>query len=484
VTKIILNGTEVEVDPKEPLIAACFGNGAPVPHYCYHPSMEPHGSCRLCQVEVQEGDRPPRVAAACRTTPTEGMVVNTNAETALDVRREVMEFLLKNHPLDCPICDKAGECALQEHTYALGVDTSRTLEPKQQEAKRRSLGEVIVLDNERCILCTRCVRFFEEIQGRAQLTVAGRGGHSHIDTFGGRDLTGNYQGCITDSCPVGALTLKAFRFQARSWNLLKRASTCGECSRGCSISVEVLRKRDVKRIRPRINPEINKWWICDHGRLSFPKANTENRLDGAVIRSARGALEGAGVEAALEQVRNAYSVHKKHALVVSPWITVEEGEVLETLATELGAALIFVSPPESELKDDFLHTGDPCPNRRGLEELGFEGKSAEEVIEFIGETETVTLVGERIVDLIGKTALGALPGKLRLFVFDCHTLEVAAVQVCIGIPNWVERGGHWINIDGKRGPISSARPTPPQVRPLRSLIGDLVHDEAPTEVPS
>ena len=483
-TKIILNGTEIEVDPKQPIIAACFANGVHVPHYCYHPSMEPHGSCRLCQVEVTEGDRPPRVAAACRTSPTEGMVVNTTAESALAVRREVMEFTLKNHPLDCPICDKAGECALQEHTYALGVEESHSVEPRQQEEKRRSLGDVIVLDNERCILCTRCVRFFEEIQGVAQLTVAGRGAHSYIDTFGGRELTGNYQGCITDLCPVGALTLKAFRFQARSWNLFKRASTCGECSRGCSVSVEVLRKRDVKRIRPRINPEVNGWWMCDRGRLSFPKANIDGRLDGAMLRSGFGTLERAGVGATLDRIRGAYAAQDKHALVLSPWLTVEEGEALKALAEMLGAKSVFVSPPESELKDDFLHTGDPCPNRRGLTELGFEGKTAEEVIESLGEAETVTLVGERITQLLGEEALTALPAKQRVFILDVQAFDAPAVQACVGVPNWVERPGTWVNLDGKRGPISAARPAPPQVRPLTSLIGDLAADAIRTEVSS
>lgn len=479
-TKILLNGREVEADPKKNLIVACHDNGFGVPHYCYHPSMEPKGSCRLCQVEVQEGDRPPRIAAACRTPVSEGMIVDTLSEKALDVRREVMEFTLKNHPLDCAICDKAGECALQEHTYALGQDTGMSAEPRQKEDKRISLGDKILLDRERCILCTRCVRFFEEITGEAQLVNAGRGAHTYIDTFGGRDLHGNYQGCITDLCPVGALTLKAFRFQARSWNLLKRASTCGECSRGCSISVEVLRKQDVKRLRPRFNPEINRWWMCDVGRHAFPKANPENRLAGAVIRGYSG-LESASIDAALESVRNAYSAHEKHALVVSPWVTVEEGEALKALAESLGAEPIFLSPSENEFKDDFLHTGDPAPNRRGLEELGFTGKTPEEVLELLGTVDTATLFGERIAELIGEEALAGLPPKQRIFVFDCQPLDAPGVRACIGIPNWVERFGHWVNVDGLRGPISAARPMPPGLRPAVSLIADLTPAVAEAE---
>jgi len=485
VTKIILNGTEIEVDPKKPLIQSCFDNGVHVPHYCYHPSMPPEGACRLCQVEVKEGERPPRVAAACRTTPSEGMVVNTTAESARAGRREVMEFLLKNHPLDCPICDKAGECTLQEHTYSLGVTTGHSAEPRRDLPKRRRLSDKIVLDNERCILCTRCVRFFSEILGKPQLTVAGRGSHSWLDTFAGRELTGNYQGCITDLCPVGALTLDQFRFQARVWNLFKRASTCGECSRGCSISVEVLRKREVKRLRPRFNPEVNRWWMCDHGRLSFPLANVEDRLDGAVLRSGHGPLEPAGVDATLERIRGAYAAHETHALVASPWITIEEGEVLKQLAERLGAKPVFVSPPESELKDDFLHTGDPCPNRRGLTDLGFEGKSAEEVLSGLAGAETVTLVGERIVQLLGEAALAALPPKQRVFVLDVRAFDAPAVQACVGVPLWVERRGTWVNVDGLRGPISIARPAPSKVRPLKKLLSDLASEAAAgTEVSS
>jgi NADH-quinone oxidoreductase subunit G len=269
VTKIIVNGREIEADPKKPLIHACHTNGVDVPMYCYHPGLTPVGSCRICQVEVKQGDQPARVVVACRTNVAEGMVVNTESPKAHETRRECLEFLLKNHPLDCPICDKAGECDLQDYSFQEGQSEGRTHEPRRKLEKRKSLGDVIVLDEERCILCSRCVRFFEEVPKKAQLTVADLGSRSVISTFGDKPLQGNYQGNIADICPVGALTLKEFRFQARVWNLSKHLSTCAECSRGCSTSVEVLRGGEVKRFRPHYNPDVNKWWMCDVGRFAF-----------------------------------------------------------------------------------------------------------------------------------------------------------------------------------------------------------------------
>jgi NADH-quinone oxidoreductase subunit G len=267
--KITVDGREVEVDPKQPLIRACHDQGVDVPMYCYHPGLTPVGSCRICQVEVKQGEMPPRVVVACRTPIAEGMVVNTQAPGAHEARKQCLEFLLKNHPLDCPICDKAGECDLQDYSFAEGQGEGRSSEPRRKLAKRKDLGEVIVLDQERCILCSRCVRFFEDVTHKAQLTVSGLGSRSVISTFGDRPLDGNYQGNVADICPVGALTLKEFRFQARVWNLTKTASTCAECSRGCATTVEVLRRGNVKRFRPRYDGDVNEWWMCDTGRFAF-----------------------------------------------------------------------------------------------------------------------------------------------------------------------------------------------------------------------
>jgi len=471
VTKIILNGREVEADPKKPLIAACFKHASHVPHYCYHPGLTPVGSCRICQVSVQEGDRPARVVVACRTPVSEGMVVDTESEAAHATRRECLEFLLKDHPLDCPICDKAGECTLQDYTYQEGQDTGVSAEPRQNFEKRKSLGDKIVLDQERCILCSRCVRFFEEVPGKAQLTVSGLGSRSKIETFGDRPLEGNYQGNITDICPVGALTFKQFRFQARVWNLFKKSSTCGECSRGCAVSVEVLRKGEVKRIRPRYDAEVNQWWICDVGRMALEGANPCERAP-ALLRGYAG-LEPVEVEDGLEAVRAAHRAHERHALVVSPWITIEEGRALLDLAQSIGATPTLLSPPSNGLEDDLLHTGDPGPNRRGLVELGFEARSPEEVLELLAGAETAVLFGERIAELIGHEGLAGLPSDLRAFLFDVEVPEAACLRGTFGLANWVERSGTWVNVDGHAGRIRPARPMPAGLRLPLDIVAAL-----------
>jgi len=472
VTKIIINGREVEADPKKPLIHACHQHAANVPMYCYHPGLTPVGSCRICQVEVKVGEMPPRVVVACRTPVSEGMVVNTEAPGAHAARKQCLEFLLKNHPLDCPICDKAGECDLQDYSFAEGQGEGRSVEPRRKLEKRHSLGDVIVLDQERCILCSRCVRFFEDVTKKPQLTVSGLGSRSVISTFMDRPLEGNYQGNVADICPVGALTLKKFRFQARVWNLEKHASTCGECSRGCSISIEVLRRKDVKRVRPRFDPEVNEWWMCDHGRFSFEHFNAEGRIPGALIHGSRGdqAVDPAD---ALGTVADTLAVHARPVIVGSPWLTVEEGAALLRLAERFDARPVFVSPPESELKDDFLHTGDPCPNRRGLVELGFEARTAEQALALVAGAESALLVGERIGELLGAEGLRALPRSTRAILFDTHPVTAPALHVSIGVPNAAERLGTWINVDGHAGRLAAARPAPPGVAPLTRTLAEL-----------
>jgi NADH-quinone oxidoreductase subunit G len=477
VTKIVVNGREVEADPKKPLIAACHAAGVDVPTYCYHPGLEPVGSCRICQVEVKQGEVPARVVVACRTPVAEGMVVNTESERAHQTRRECLEFLLKNHPLDCPICDKAGECDLQDFAYGEGQSSGRTNEPRRKLEKRKSLGDVIVLDEERCILCSRCVRFFEEVPKKAQLTVSDLGSRSVISTFQDRPLTGNYQGNIADLCPVGALTLKSFRFQARVWNLLKTASTCAECSRGCSTQVEVLRNGEVKRFRPRENLDVNRWWMCDVGRFAFGPVNRADRAPGALVRGAQG-LEVAPPEEALAILADILSIHPAAELIASPFLTVEEGEAVLAFARARKLAPRFLSPAPNGLKDDLLHTGDPCPNRRGLADLGFEAIEPAAALERLAAAESAVLIGDRIGELVGLEGLASLPASLRLVAFDCAAFDVPALDALIGLPTHVERTGTWVNVDGFRGPISAAKPPPPGVRTLVRHLQSLAAPKA------
>ncbi|MBK8978212.1 MAG: (2Fe-2S)-binding protein [Planctomycetes bacterium] len=494
--KIQLNGSEVEADPSQPLIRACHDHGVDVPMYCYHPGLHPVGSCRICQVEVKQGEAPPRVVAACRTSVAPGMVVDTESPKAHETRRECLEFLLKNHPLDCPICDKAGECDLQDYAFQEGQGEGRSSEPRRKLHKRRSLGDVIVLDEERCILCSRCVRFFEDVTGTAQLAVTGLGARSVIDTFMGRPLTGNYQGNVADICPVGALTLKRFRFQARVWNLTKTVSHCAECSRGCAITVEVLRRKQVKRFRPRFDPNVNQYWMCDTGRFAFdhveipacePGELTGGRLTDAVQRGAHGVagqgvagsgvgargLEAVDVDRALGRAADALTGAAARAIVLSPFVTQEEAGAALELARTLGAEVCFVSPPPNGLQDDLLHTGDPCPNRKGLETLGVPGLGADDVRARLAKAGVAVLVGERVQELIGLERLAALTGGVRLIVLDLVAHDLPGLEVALGVPCHVEKQGHWLNVDGLRRDLAIARSAPAGVEPLTRLLGQL-----------
>jgi len=468
-TKITLNGREVEADPTKPLIHACHAGGVDVPAYCYHPGLTPVGSCRICQVEVKQGEAPARVVVACRTPVAEGMVVETESPRAHETRRECLEFLLKNHPLDCPICDKAGECDLQDYAYAEGQGEGRSVEPRRRLDKRKSLGDVIVLDEERCVLCSRCVRFMEEVPKTPQLTVGGLGSRSVIETFMDRPLSGNYQGNLADVCPVGALTLKPFRFQARVWNLKKTPSTCGECSRGCATSVEVLRSGDVKRIRPRYDADVNTWWMCDTGRFAFDPLNLEDRIVGGLARQGNTVRQVDAEDAAAATAR-ILTAERPAFVAVTPWVTQEEGKAIRALAAEWKLPTYLVSPSANGLEDDLLHTGDPAPNRRGLVELGFQAKSPAEVLALLHSQSAAWLVGERMTALLGAANLAAVAGHKRVALFDVLPVDGPAIEVFASVPIYVERAGTWLNVDGVVRTLQSARPLPSGFPTLERLI--------------
>jgi NADH-quinone oxidoreductase subunit G len=249
-------------------------NGVDVPHYCWHPKLSIDGSCRLCQVEI-EGF--PKLQIACNTPVKDGMVVRTDTERVRRAREGVMELLLVNHPLDCPICDKAGECKLQDYAYEYGLGHARTREPRRALKKKAELGPTIVLDQERCILCRRCVRFCREVPGTGELAVFARGDHSVLDIHEGYPLDNDYSMNVADICPVGALTTKDFRFKVRVWFLDDEPGVCTGCSNGCNVHLGVANNK-VYRYVPRRNDAVNDTWICDEGRLSYKRIAAPDRV--------------------------------------------------------------------------------------------------------------------------------------------------------------------------------------------------------------
>jgi NADH-quinone oxidoreductase subunit G len=283
--RITVDGIEFEVAEGRTILQALddlgvLMNGVDVPHYCWHPKLTIDGSCRLCQVEI-EGV--PKLQIACNTPVADGMKIHTQTERVRNAREGVMELLLVNHPLDCPICDQAGECKLQDYAFEYGQPHARTQEPRRAGKKRVDLGPTIVFDQERCILCRRCVRFCREVPGTGELSVFARGDRSVIETFPETPLSNDYSMNVADICPVGALTTKDFRFKIRVWFLEDVEGVCTGCARGCNVYAGVANNR-VYRYVPRRNDAVNQTWMCDEGRLTYKRIGADDRIDQPAVR--------------------------------------------------------------------------------------------------------------------------------------------------------------------------------------------------------
>ncbi|HXV77214.1 MAG TPA: 2Fe-2S iron-sulfur cluster-binding protein, partial [Candidatus Polarisedimenticolaceae bacterium] len=296
--KFTLDGTEIEVAPGTTILQAALARGQEIPHFCYHPGLSIAGNCRICLVEVEKA---PKLAIGCMTQALDGMVVHTDSDRVREAQNAVMEFLLINHPLDCPICDQAGECKLQDQAVEYGPGRSRYTEPKLALAKAVDIGRHVMLDQERCIQCSRCTRFCDEVTGTGELAFFQRGDRSQIGIYPGKRLDNPYSGNVVDICPVGALTLKEFRFATRVWYLKNTPSICVGCARGCNVMIATGRQRElmttigqqderIKRLVPRVNIEVNGHWICDEGRLSY------RRLEAAPLLAQAAAPAGTRTE--------------------------------------------------------------------------------------------------------------------------------------------------------------------------------------------
>ena len=278
--KVTIDGREVLVPKGTLLTDAAKQAGVDIPVFCYHEKMHPVGACRMCLVEIE---KVPRLQTACTTPVTDGMVVKTDTPAVAKARKGVLEFLLTNHPLDCPVCDKGGECPLQDTTFKYGSDRSRFGEDKRHFEKPIRLSPLIVLDRERCIMCTRCVRFQREVAGDETLTLIDRGSRSFVGVMPGRVFDSPFSGNTIELCPVGALTSARFRFKARSWELKKTPSLCAQCSVGCNIKVES-RNDVVLRLTSRENPGVDDGWLCDRGRFTYQFLNDPGRLVTPLVR--------------------------------------------------------------------------------------------------------------------------------------------------------------------------------------------------------
>ena len=378
---VIVNGEEIEIGADERLngIQAAARAGEQVPHYCWHEGLTVVASCRMCLVETGRRDKDtgevsmmPKLVPGCQTPATDGTVFVTNSEKVKNARAMVEEDLLIRHPIDCPICDKAGECSLQDYHFEHGRDERRA-DLKPFTSRRRPLGDTVTLFVDRCVMCTRCVRFTREISGDAELMVVNRGAHEEIDVFPGFPLDNKMSGNVVDLCPVGALGDRDFLYKQRVWFMKSQANVCAGCSTGCSIDVEQNQDR-VYRLKPRENPHVNQWWMCDEGRYGWkhvhdPGRNTQPRRHGD---EGYDNVEWSELSQELDsKLRSSQRV----AAVLSPHLTVEEAFLLGTYVREIDpAAKLVLGPVPNAGEDETFPSGftiraEKCPNRRGVEEV-------------------------------------------------------------------------------------------------------------------
>src|SRR4051812_48519279 len=281
---IEVNGVAVEAHKGELVIDAAERNGVYIPRFCYHPRMKPVGMCRMCIVEIDTG-RGPALQPSCMLEATPGMKVNTTSPVTKKAQDGVLEFLLINHPLDCPVCDKGGECPLQDQTMAYGPGESRFVEEKRHKEKPIPLSDLVLLDRERCILCDRCTRFASEVAGDALISFQRRGSQTEVNTFPDHPFASYFSGNTVQICPVGALTATPFRFRARPWDLEKVEPTCTSCAVGCRVTIETSRNHILRYQGVDIDP-VNWGWLCDKGRFDFEAIESVDRLDEPLVRKA------------------------------------------------------------------------------------------------------------------------------------------------------------------------------------------------------
>ncbi|MFV0437128.1 MAG: 2Fe-2S iron-sulfur cluster-binding protein [Desulfopila sp.] len=366
--KLFVNGEEVEVESGKNLIDAIGAVGIEIPHLCYHPALGAAGNCRLCLVGIEDG-RPP-IVPACKTPAREGMRVQLDTEKIRKIQHDIMEFELINHPIDCPVCDQAGECKLQDFYMGYDLEDSRMRVPQVKKGKKMDFGCGVVHDQERCVVCARCVRFTRKITKTGELGIVNRTDDARVNIFPGRPLNNRYALNVVDLCPVGAMTSKDFRFKQRVWFLKKDKGICHGCARGCNIYIDHNREKYkddlIYRYRPRHNDLVNGYFICDEGRLSY-KAENEGRLTTPLI-----AGEAAGQKETIQQIVQEIEKARKPLVLVSPNMTLEQLWAVKKFAGQKGASCLGCA--DAYVKDgdgdDFLICDDKSANRRGLELLG------------------------------------------------------------------------------------------------------------------
>ena len=498
--KLTINDKAVEAPRGTNLIEAAKSVGIEVPHYCYHPKLPVVGNCRMCLVDVgmpklgpdkktvlDPDGKPvivfaPKLSIGCNTTVAEGMVVNTRSPNVIKAREGVMEFLLINHPLDCPICDQAGECRLQEFSVDYGKGQSRFIEEKVHKPKRTPLGPKIVLDDERCILCSRCVRFMKDVAGQDCLGFVNRGSYSTLTCYPGQEPNTNYDLNIVDICPVGALTSTDFRFQQRVWFLKETKSVCPNCATGCN-TVVWSREGVVYRQTPRDNDAVNQCWMCDYGRLHYKFINDSQRLTSPSVKSATmGERFNLTWVEATRQIAERLRAVKDMAAIASARATTEELFLFNKLVREVLRAELVDCLPHTGDGDTFLLNADRSPNTTGAKITGVTADPAGARIPIIAEAINSGKIRGLIVlgENVAKHGIGeAVLAKLELLVV-IDTLPNKVTELAHYVlpgATFAEKRGTFINAKGRIQRLNPAVPSPGIARPEWQTLAALLTEQ-------
>jgi NADH-quinone oxidoreductase subunit G len=469
---LTIEGVEVSVPQGTLLIEAAKQAGVVIPHYCYHPGLPVAGVCRMCLVEI-EGM--PKLAIACATQVAQGQVVKVMSEQARAARRSVLEFLLINHPLDCPICDQAGECELQDFVFQEGRPRTRYTPtyPKRFSPVEDFGGDVLYVPN-RCILCTRCVRFMDHVAQDSILNVSERGDRAYIGIHPDRKLDHPWAGNVVDLCPVGSLLSKDFLHKARAWELDKTASICTGCSQGCNVNLDT-RHNAVVRIRPRPNLEVNQYFICDYGRFNYRWMNRGDRIEAPLLLGAEGHA-ATDWDTALERAaRILKGADGKAVALVSPKASTEALFLARRLLSRFEWSGYFrVERVEGEIPlpgvPNLALRSERAPNGTGARLLGY-GEDEDGAIASLKEA-AVVLVLDDPLDWLPEEVLGSVENLLYLGT----VLPPAArrAKVVLPIANVAEEDGTFVNRDGRVQRYFQAKPAPGMARPAWWVLGQLI----------
>ncbi len=499
-----IDGKTVTVEPGTNVIQAAEKLGISIPYYCYHPGLSIAGNCRMCLVKMEKSPKP---IIACQTTCQDGMVVDASSAEVSKLRQAVLEFLLVNHPLDCPVCDQAGECWLQDYYMEYGLYDPKFNENKvKKHYKATPIGPHVILDTERCVLCSRCVRFTDEISKTHELGIFDRGDHSEIGIYPGKDLDNKYSGNVVDICPVGALTDRDFRFKCRVWYLESADSICTGCSRGCNIQIHTNKERPhhaqgerVMRLKPRYNAEVNKWWMCDAGRYGYKFIDRERLL--MPLRREGNRWQEESWDLILGSLGSALkALLKQHGegsfgVFISPQLSNEDLFVAKKLFKEILNLpyLSFLSPRPLGDEDSLLIKADKNPNTDGVLAVDITKASFDSVVQSIlaGRMKGLYLFGQDLVSLLGMKQSKEILGKLELIVFQGSNKNTTSELAHYILPSatFAEKEGTFTNFSKRvqrfwkaLEPLGSSLPDGEILWRLASEMGDRLEYRTPQEI--